>query len=72
MVEDLQAKLATKLVDVFHNGEKVYVVPVNLSKGMAEKTSKEVAACIYHSSRDSEFDVSMVEESDLGISSGRI
>ena len=35
MVEDLQAKLTTKLVDVFHNGEKVYVVPVNLSKGMA-------------------------------------
>ena len=35
VVEDLQAKLTTKLVDVFHNGEKVYVVPVNLSKGMA-------------------------------------
>ena len=30
VVEDLQAKLTTKLVDVFHNGEKVYVVPVNL------------------------------------------
>ena len=51
VVKDLQAKLTTKLVDVFHNGEKVYVVPVNLSKGMA----------------DSEFDVSMVEESDLGL-----
>ena len=50
VVEDLQAKLTTKLVDVFHNGEKVYVVPAYI-----------IAA------GDSEFDVSMVEESDLGL-----
>ena len=60
VVEDLQAKLTTKLVDVFHNGEKVYVVP-NLSKGMCcEKTSeRDLGLHIYHSScGDSESDAS--------------
>ena len=44
VVEDLQAKLTTKLVDVFHNGEKVYVVPVNLSKGMAGTNPRSLSS----------------------------
>ena len=68
VVEDLQAKLTTKLVDVFHNGEKVYVVPVNLSKGMAvRRLRKRLQPAYIIAAGDSEFDVSMVEESDLGL-----
>ena len=68
VVKDLQAKLTTKLVDVFHNGEKVYVVPVNLSKGMAvRRLRKRLQPAYIIAAGDSEFDVSMVEESDLGL-----
>ena len=68
VVEDLQAKLTTKLVDVFHNGEKVYVVPVNLSKGMAvRRLRKRLQPAYIIAAGDSEFDVSLVEESDLGL-----
>ena len=68
VVEDLQAKLTTKLLDVFHNGEKVYVVPVNLSKGMAvRRLRKRLQPAYIIAAGDSEFDVSMVEESDLGL-----
>lgn len=37
MIKDLNKTLKTELVDVFHNGEKVYVVPKKLNKGMAVK-----------------------------------
>ena len=57
VVEDLQAKLTTKLVDVFHNGEKVYVVPVNLSKGMAvRRLRKRLQPAYIIAAGDSEFD----------------
>ncbi len=42
VVEDLQAKLTTKLVDVFHNGEKVYVVPVNLVREWLRRLRKRL------------------------------
>ena len=46
-----RAKLTTKLVDVFHNGEKVYVVPVNLSKGMAvRRLRKRLQPCLLYTS----------------------
>ena len=35
VVNDLKTSLDTKYVDVFSNGEKVYVVPQTLNKGMA-------------------------------------
>lgn len=68
VVNDLKTYLNNELVDIFSNGEKVYVVPAMLSKGNAVKRlrkylgfDKIVAA------GDSEFDVSMVQEADIGI-----
>ena len=49
------------------NGEKVYVVPKKLNKGMAVKRlRKKMNPGYILAAGDSEFDVSMVEESDFG------
>ena len=67
-VESLRGQLDADMVDVLHNGIKVYVVPKALSKGTAVKRfrsyigSRDVIAA-----GDSEFDVSMLEAADLGI-----
>ena len=67
-VEDLKKKLDTRFVEVFNNGEKVYVVPTNLSKGMAIKRLREKMHPQYIiAAGDSEFDVTMVEEADFGL-----
>ncbi len=68
VVEELKKQLDTALVDVFNNGEKVYVVPCALNKGEAIQRFRQmlnpegvIAA------GDSEFDISMVIEADRGM-----
>lgn len=68
VVQDLQECLDCSMVDVFNNGVKVFVVPKTLSKGNAIKRLKkylQVNQII--TAGDSEFDVSMLEEADIGI-----
>lgn len=67
-VEILKNKLDTSKVDVFNNGVKVYVVPKNLSKGTAVKRLKEkLNAEMTISAGDSEFDISMLNATDISI-----
>lgn len=68
VVADLIQVLDSELVDVFNNGDKVYVVPRKLSKGMAIRRFKEYIKADYIiAAGDSEFDISMVTEADKGI-----
>ena len=67
IIKKVSESLNSDMVDVFNNGDKVYVVPRALSKGNAinrlrEKLqpSKVIAA------GDSEFDISMVVAADVG------
>jgi len=68
VVDELKEQLDGSLVDVFNNGEKVYAVPLSLSKGNALRrlrkllNPKQIIAA-----GDSEFDISLVEEADYGI-----
>ena len=67
VVKDLKRQLDTNVVNVFQNGEKVYVVPVNLSKGKALKRLRNyLEAETILAAGDSEFDISMVKEADRG------
>lgn len=68
VVDSLKRKLDTECVNVFNNGEKVYVVPTKLSKGIAIKRLREKMKpqCII-AAGDSEFDLTMVEEADYGL-----
>lgn len=68
IVNDLKGKLDLSKVDVFCNGDKVYVVPCDLSKGMAIKRLKKILQPEYIvAAGDSEFDISMVEAADKGL-----
>lgn len=68
VVDNLKKLLNTETVNVFNNGEKIYVVPKNLDKGTAVRRFKEyIGADKTIASGDSEFDVSMVCEADIGI-----
>lgn len=68
VVEDLREVLDTELVDVFHNGEKVYVVPVDLNKGKAvQRFRKYIHAGFVIAAGDSEFDISMLQAADVGL-----
>lgn len=67
VVEELTEYLNSPLVNIFHNGEKVYVVPVSLSKGEAIKRLRSYLHINkIFAAGDSEFDISMVEEADAG------
>ncbi len=67
VVQYLRSQLNVGIVDVFHNGEKVYVVPKKLSKGMAVRRLREkLKPESIMAAGDSEFDISMVEEADHG------
>lgn len=67
-VDILKSKLDTDKVDVFNNGVKVYVVPKNLSKGIAVNRLREkLNADTVVSAGDSEFDISMLSASDVAI-----
>lgn len=68
VVKELKEVLNETLVDVFNNGIKVYVVPKTLSKGMAIKRFKKyINAEEIIAAGDSEFDVSMIKNADIGI-----
>ena len=67
VIKKLAVHLNSDMVDVFNNGDKVYVVPKSLSKGNAinrlrdKLNPKKVIAA-----GDSEFDISMVVAADVG------
>lgn len=64
----LKKCLDSRKVDVFCNGEKLYVVPGKLNKGAAaERFCRYVGADEVIAAGDSEFDVSMTESADIGI-----
>ena len=56
------------MVDIFHNKEKVYVVPKKLSKGTAVERFREyIKADKIIAAGDSEFDISMLRAADIRI-----
>lgn len=68
VVKELCGMLDVRLVDVFHNGTKVYVVPKALSKGKAvERFRSAFDAPWVAAAGDSEFDVSMLQAADAGL-----
>lgn len=68
VVIELQEILDTNLADIFHNKEKVYVVPEKLSKGTAVERFREyINADRIIAAGDSRFDVSMLRAADIGI-----
>lgn len=67
-VELMKSKLDLNLVDVFSNGVKVYVVPKKLTKGKAiERLREKLNPKMVISAGDSEFDVPMLNNSDIAI-----
>lgn len=67
-VSMLASCLDLNLVDVFHNGIKVYVLPKKLSKGMAvRRLRQKLQPSLVYAAGDSEFDVSMLREADFGM-----
>lgn len=67
-IEKLRNQLDLALVDVFHNGIKVYVVPKKLSKGNAVRRFREkVNTTKVIVAGDSEFDLSMFTEAEIGL-----
>lgn len=68
VVEELRMILNGDMVDVFHNGVKVYVVPRALDKGNAVERFRRYAKADYViAAGDSEFDIPMLEAADRGI-----
>ncbi|MDE7324333.1 MAG: HAD hydrolase family protein [Lachnospiraceae bacterium] len=68
VVSDLRKRIDADVVDVFHNGLKVYAVPKTLGKGEAVKRFRKYAGADYVAAAgDSEFDISMLEAADYGI-----
>ncbi len=68
MVKNLRDRLDGGSVDIFQNGEKVYIVPVQLNKGMACRRVRERLGMkkIYTvAAGDSGFDVPMLRAADL-------
>ena len=68
IIQKLKDRLDTTYVDVFDNGDKVYIVPKGLNKGAAVKRFKEfIGAERILAAGDSEFDISMLEAADIAI-----
>lgn len=68
VLDVLKNQLDKNLVEAFNNGEKIYILPKSLDKGSAIKRFKKyVNADMLISAGDSEFDISMLENSDLGM-----
>lgn len=67
VVEDLNHALRPQTVKVFHNGVKVYVVPVNLSKGKAVERFRQYVRGRVFAAGDSAFDLSMLRAADVGL-----
>lgn len=67
-LEMLRKALDTNLVDTFNNGEKIYIIPKELNKGNALRRFKDlIKADFVIACGDSEFDISMLEKSDLAL-----
>lgn len=67
VVSDLKPVLDQRLVDVFHIGEKVYVIPVTLNKGRAvERFRAFLHSEFVIAAGDSEFDIPMLKAADKG------
>ena len=61
-------KVCTKYVDVFSNGEKVYVVPQTLNKGMAvDRLREKLKPEFVIAAGDSTFDIPMLSTADRGL-----
>lgn len=68
VVAELKEVLNTEIVEIFHNGVKVYVVPKALNKGTAvERFRDYIRADFVIAAGDSTFDISMLEAADQGI-----
>lgn len=68
VVANLKRLLNTEIVEIFHNGVKVYVVPKALNKGTAvERFRNYIGADFVIAAGDSTFDISMLEAADRGI-----
>ncbi|MCM1044256.1 MAG: HAD hydrolase family protein [Candidatus Gastranaerophilales bacterium] len=68
IVAELKKIVDLDMADVFCNGEKVYVVPNKLSKGVAVERFREYSrADRVIAAGDSEFDISMLRAADIGI-----
>lgn len=68
VVKDLKSRLNVRRADVFCHGEKVYVVPSGLNKGMAAlRFQKRVPADYVIAAGDSAFDAPMLKEADAGL-----
>lgn len=66
-IQALRFALDKKKVNVFHNGDKVYVLPKELNKGRSiRRLKKKLSAVKIIAAGDSEFDISMLNASDLG------
>lgn len=68
VVKELREYLRPGLAQVFHNGEKVYILPKALEKGQAVRRFREyLGGGEVIAAGDSEFDISMLNASDLAI-----
>lgn len=67
-IEHLKSLLDLSVLDVFSNGIKVYAVPKKLSKGNAVKRiAQKLKADFVICAGDSEFDITMLQEADMGL-----
>lgn len=67
-VRRLQVQLHPRFTDVFHNGEKVYVVPKKLNKGMAVARFRDyLGSEKVYAAGDSAFDIPMLEQAELAM-----
>ena len=67
IIEKVASQLNSDMVDVFNNGDKVYVVPRALSKGNGiNRLREKLAPGKVMAAGDSEFDISMVVAADVG------
>lgn len=68
VIRELKQMPGMDTVDIFNNGEKVYVVPKGLSKGMAVSRFREYINADYViAAGDSEFDISMLKAADKAL-----
>lgn len=68
ILKKLKDQLDLSLVSVFNNGEKIYILPAAMDKGLAVRRFREyIKAQRIISAGDSEFDIPLLENSDIGL-----
>jgi len=68
VVRELKERLPSRRTEIFSNGEKVYVIPASLSKGMAvQRFRRRRKADRIIAAGDSGFDLSMLQAADIPI-----